>query len=81
MLQESIGMEFSDTVKVLNFVHAQGASCYLTSLSPVQAAEQGIRHPNGRSLDQVKFILIRALRSCVKIRGLHSVSAEWKIGE
>ena len=34
-------------------VHAQGASCYLTSLSPVQAAEQGIAHPNGRSLDQV----------------------------
>ena len=34
-------------------VHAQGASCYLTSLSPVQAEEQGIRHPNGRSLDQV----------------------------
>ena len=34
-------------------VHAQGASCYLTSLSPVQAAERGIRHPNGRSLDQV----------------------------
>ena len=34
-------------------VHAQGASCYLTSLSPVQAAAQGIRHPNGRSLDQV----------------------------
>ena len=34
-------------------VHAQGASCYLTSLSPVQAAEQGIRHPNGRTLDQV----------------------------
>ena len=34
-------------------VHAQGASCYLTSLSPVQAAEKGIRHPNGRSLDQV----------------------------
>ena len=34
-------------------VHAQGASCYLTSLSPVQAQEQGIRHPNGRSLDQV----------------------------
>ena len=24
-------------------VHAQGASCYLTSLSPVQAQEQGIR--------------------------------------
>lgn len=34
-------------------VHAQGASCYLTSLSPVQAAQLGIRHPNGRSLDQV----------------------------
>ena len=34
-------------------VHAQGASCYLTSLSPVQAAEQGVKHPNGRSLDQV----------------------------
>ncbi len=34
-------------------VHAQGASCYLTSLSPAEAAEQGIRHPNGRSLDQV----------------------------
>ena len=34
-------------------VHAQGASCYLTSLSPVQAAEQNIRHPNGRTLDQV----------------------------
>ncbi|MCP3695859.1 MAG: DUF1552 domain-containing protein, partial [Planctomycetaceae bacterium] len=34
-------------------VHAQGASCYLTSLSPAQAAEQGVRHPNGRSLDQV----------------------------
>jgi hypothetical protein len=34
-------------------VHAQGASCYLTSLSPVQAAEQGIAHPNGRTLDQV----------------------------
>ena len=34
-------------------VHAQGASCYLTSLSPVQAQEAGIRHPNGRSLDQV----------------------------
>ena len=34
-------------------VHAQGASCYLTSLSPVQASEQGIKHPNGRSLDQV----------------------------
>ena len=34
-------------------VHAQGASCYLTSLSPAQAAAQGIRHPNGRSLDQV----------------------------
>jgi hypothetical protein len=34
-------------------VHAQGASCYLTSLSPVEAAERGIRHPNGRSLDHV----------------------------
>ena len=34
-------------------VHAQGASCYLTSLSPAQAEEQGIRHPNGRTLDQV----------------------------
>ncbi len=34
-------------------VHAQGASCYLTSLSPAQAAEQGIKHPNGRSLDQI----------------------------
>ena len=34
-------------------VHAQGASCYLTSLSPEQASRQGIRHPNGRSLDQV----------------------------
>ncbi|MAD22988.1 MAG: hypothetical protein CMO44_02305 [Verrucomicrobiales bacterium] len=34
-------------------VHAQGASCYLTSLSPAQATEQGLRYPNGRSLDQV----------------------------
>ena len=34
-------------------VHAQGASCYLTSVSPEQAAERGMRHPNGRSLDQV----------------------------
>ena len=34
-------------------VHAQGASCYLTSLSPAQAAERGIAHPNGRTLDQV----------------------------
>ena len=34
-------------------VHAQGASCYLTSLSPMQADAQKIRHPNGRSLDQV----------------------------
>ena len=34
-------------------VHAQGASCYLTSLSPAQATEQGIKHPNGRSLDQI----------------------------
>lgn len=34
-------------------VHAQGASCYLTSLSPEQAGRQGIAHPNGRTLDQV----------------------------
>lgn len=34
-------------------VHAQGASCYLTGLSPAQAAEQGIAHPNGRTLDQI----------------------------
>ena len=34
-------------------VHAQGASCYLTSLSPSEAAEKGIRHPNGRTLDHV----------------------------
>lgn len=34
-------------------VHAQGASCYLTSLSPEQAAAKGIQHPNGRSLDQI----------------------------
>ena len=34
-------------------VHAQGASCYLTSVSPEQAADKGWRHPNGRSLDQV----------------------------
>lgn len=34
-------------------VHAQGASCYLTSVSPEQAAKKGMRHPNGRSLDQV----------------------------
>ena len=34
-------------------VHAQGASCYLTSVSPEQAAEKGWRHPNGRSLDQI----------------------------
>ncbi len=34
-------------------VHAQGASCYLTSVSPHQAQERGWRHPNGRSLDQV----------------------------
>lgn len=34
-------------------VHAQGASCYLTSVSPEQATLQGMRHPNGRSLDQV----------------------------
>ena len=34
-------------------VHAQGASCYLTSLSPAQATVKGILHPNGRTLDQV----------------------------
>ena len=34
-------------------VHAQGASCYLTSLSPEQAQAQNIRYPNGRSLDHV----------------------------
>jgi hypothetical protein len=34
-------------------VHAQGASCYLTSLSPEEAGKRGIRHPNGRTLDQV----------------------------
>ena len=34
-------------------VHAQGASCYLSNLSPVQAAERRIVHPNGRTLDQV----------------------------
>ena len=34
-------------------VHAQGASCYLTSVSPEQAAVKGMRHPNGRSLDQI----------------------------
>ena len=34
-------------------VHAQGASCYLTSVSPEQADVKGMRHPNGRSLDQI----------------------------
>ena len=34
-------------------VHAQGASCYLTSVSPEQAGLKGLRYPNGRSLDQV----------------------------
>ncbi|MDA1265741.1 MAG: DUF1552 domain-containing protein [Planctomycetota bacterium] len=34
-------------------VHAQASSAYLTSLSPVQAAERGIAHPNGRTLDHV----------------------------
>ena len=34
-------------------VHAQGASCYLTSVSPEQAANRGMAHPNGRTLDQV----------------------------
>ena len=35
------------------FRSAQGASCYLTSLSPEQATAKGVRHPNGRTLDQV----------------------------
>lgn len=34
-------------------VHAQGASCYLTSVSPEQAERLGLAHPNGRTLDQV----------------------------
>ncbi|MGB1925367.1 MAG: DUF1552 domain-containing protein [Rubripirellula sp.] len=34
-------------------VHAQGSSCYLTSVSPEQAEAQGLAHPNGRTLDQV----------------------------
>jgi len=34
-------------------VHAQAASCYLTSVSPEQAAAKGMKHPNGRSLDQI----------------------------
>jgi hypothetical protein len=34
-------------------VHAQAASCFLTSMSPEQAAEKGERYPNGRSLDQI----------------------------
>ena len=34
-------------------VHAQGASCYLTSVSPQQAVAKGMKHPNGRSLDQI----------------------------
>ncbi len=34
-------------------VHAQGASCYLTSVSPEQAENRKMRYPNGRSLDQV----------------------------
>jgi hypothetical protein len=34
-------------------VHAQGASCYLTSVSPEQAENLGLAHPNGRTLDQL----------------------------
>lgn len=34
-------------------VHAQGASCYLTSVSPEQATTRGLRYPQGRSLDQL----------------------------
>ncbi len=41
------------TYKDGQYVHAQGASCYLTSVSPEQAAKAGMAHPNGRSLDQV----------------------------
>jgi Protein of unknown function (DUF1552) len=41
------------TYKVGQDVHAQGASCYLTSVSPEQARLKGLPHPNGRSLDQV----------------------------
>ena len=31
----------------------RGCSCYLTSVSPEQAANRGMAHPNGRTLDQV----------------------------
>ncbi len=34
-------------------VHAQGASCYMTSVSPDQALASGMRYPNGRTLDHV----------------------------
>jgi len=34
-------------------VHAQGASCYLTSISPEQAIDRKMPHPNGRTLDHV----------------------------
>ena len=34
-------------------VHAQAASCFLTSVSPEQAIAKGWKHPNGRSLDQI----------------------------
>ena len=34
-------------------VHAQAASCFITSVSPDQAAERRMRHPNGRTLDHV----------------------------
>ncbi len=34
-------------------VHAQGASCYLTSYSPQQASEKGLQYPLGRTLDHV----------------------------
>lgn len=34
-------------------VHAQGASCYMTSVSPEQAEQEKMRYPNGRSLDQI----------------------------
>ena len=34
-------------------VHAQGSASYLTSISPEQAAQRGLIHPNGRTLDHV----------------------------
>ena len=34
-------------------VHAQAASCYLSSVSPQQAEERGLKYPQGKSLDHV----------------------------